>query len=94
MQAGSAAQTMARRQKAWHAPTSDPRATGMGAPPVPQPRSWLMVGRDYPEVSWPPRDPVLLQPVPKVSGMGSGSRGEGGCSVTPTSARFPSGCSR
>lgn len=53
-----------------------------------------MVGRDYPEVSWPPRDPVLLQPVPKVSGMGSGSRGEGGCSVTPTSARFPSGCSR
>lgn len=40
-------------------------------------------GEDYPEVSWPPRDPVLLQPVPKVSGMGSGSRGEGGCSNLP-----------
>ena len=67
---GSAAQTMARRQKAWRVPTSDPRATGMGAPPVPQSGSWLMVRRDRPEVSWPPRDLVLLQPVPKVSGMG------------------------
>lgn len=37
-----------------------------------------MVGRDYPEVSWPPRDPGTAA-CAQVSGMGSGSRGKALC---------------